>query len=228
MTKRCLRRRRQNLNSLKMPKTLKSAKAPAEEGGRSGLLSTGDVARLCGVTRDGVGHWIRAGKLPAFRTPGGHFRVRAEDLRHFLRRSAGHETGREGRRQSILVVDDEPAIRALLSDILAAAPYPVVTAASADEALRLALADPPLLLITDVALPDGDGTELVRNLRRRPELAGLPIIAVTGVFDSEVTSRVYAAGVDLLLAKPFRPDHLLGEVRRLLSAGAEVMEEARP
>ncbi|MCZ6600812.1 MAG: response regulator [Acidobacteria bacterium] len=211
-----------------MPKTRKGTKTAAPLPGRHGLLSTGDVARVCGVTRDGVAHWIRAGKLPAFRTPGGHFRVRDEHLRDFLRKSGGGPvTCSSGRR--ILVVDDELAIRALLQDLLTEAGYQVQVAATMADALEKADALPPHLVITDVALPGGDGTALARSLRARPAMAGVPIIAVTGAFDSQVTARVYDAGIDLLLAKPFRPDQMVGEVRRLLESGAvAAMGESAP
>ncbi len=212
-----------------MPKTRKSGKTPADEGGRHRFLTTGDVARLCGVTRDGVGHWIRAGKLPAFRTPGGHFRVRAEDLRAFLRGTPAGRATAQSPETKVLVVDDEAAIRSLLSDLLVEEGFQVQVAADARQALNQVLTAPPALVITDISLPGTNGTDLVRLLRQRPELAGIPIIAVTGVFDHEVTARIYAAGVDLLLAKPFRPDHLLGEVRRLLGRDpADTDAEARP
>jgi excisionase family DNA binding protein len=212
-----------------MSKTRKGPKTPGRSPEGHGLLTTGDVARLCGVTRDGVGHWIRAGKLPAFRTPGGHFRIQADDLQAFLRRSGsgGPVTSTTG--QCILVVDDEPAIRALLSELLSDAGFEVVTASCVQEALVATRARSPHLVITDVALPGDDGTELARALRRQPAMAAIPIIAVTGVFDSRVTQRVYGAGIDLLLAKPFRPDQVVGEVRRLLSvASAHEAGEVRP
>jgi len=49
-------------------------------------VTTGKVARYCGVTRNGVIRWIRQGKLKAFRTPGGHYRIRKADFRAFLER----------------------------------------------------------------------------------------------------------------------------------------------
>ncbi len=91
------------------------------------------------------------------------------------------------------------------------------------------------IVLNDLAGPryhldrDRDGTALARSLRARPAMAGVPIIAVTGAFDSQVTARVYDAGIDLLLAKPFRPDHVVGEVRRLLESGAvAAMAESQP
>jgi excisionase family DNA binding protein len=200
-----------------MPKTRKGAKTPGSDPAGYGLLTTGDVARVCGVTRDGVGHWIRAGKLPAFRTPGGHFRIQKEDLHAFLRRSGGGEPVASTGVAHILVVDDEPTIRVLLSELLTDAGFQVVTASCVEDALAATRAQIPNLVITDVALPGSDGIELARILRVQPGMAAVPIIAVTGIFDSRVTQRVYGAGIDLLLAKPFRPDQVVGEVRRLLS-----------
>jgi excisionase family DNA binding protein len=210
-----------------MPKTRKGAKTPP--GADHGLLSTGAVARLCGVTRDGVAHWIRSGRLQAFRTPGGHFRVRAEDLRAFLRSSrSGERAGRPEDAPCVLVVDDEAGVRALVSDVLSDAGFRVMEAPAAGAALDLAASHRPDLVIADVNLPGMPGTELTRALRRRPEMAGVPIIAVTGLFEDGMTARVYDAGADLLLAKPFRPDQLLGEVRRLLHRDGPGLAEERP
>ena len=66
------------------------------------VLTTGDVARYCGASRMGVLRWIRQGKLKAYTTPGGHYRVRIADCRGFLERcelpvdasSLGEETRR--------------------------------------------------------------------------------------------------------------------------------------
>ncbi|MFQ5669688.1 MAG: response regulator [Acidobacteriota bacterium] len=182
-------------------------------------MSTGAVARACGVTRDGVLHWIHAGRLPAFRTPGGHFRVRRDALAAFLRDSgcfyAPPEPAVSAR---ILVVDDEAAIRSLLAELLREAGYQVCLAAGVREGLE-AIADRlPDLLITDVALPGEGGAALTRAVRQNGALAAVPVIAVTGAFDSRCLEEIYAAGADLLISKPFQPAHLLGEVRRLLSA----------
>lgn len=47
-------------------------------------LTAGEVARYCGVSRRGVNRWIRQGKLKAYKTPGGHYRIRKADFRNFL------------------------------------------------------------------------------------------------------------------------------------------------
>jgi excisionase family DNA binding protein len=182
------------------------------------VLSTGAVARACGVTPDGVLHWIHAGKLPAFRTPGGHFRVRREDLTEFLRASGCHHplpqhTG--GAR--VLVVDDEAPFRELLRELLDHAGYEVMVAGGAGEAMERIADHRPDLVITDIAMPGENGAELTRTLRQEPALAQVPVIAVTGAFNERSLTDIYQAGADVLLSKPVRLEHLLAEVHRLLS-----------
>ena len=79
------------------------------------FFTTSEVANYCAVTNDGVLKWIKSGKLRAFSTPGGHYRVSAEDFRSFLEKyeipiDESFFRGSE-RRRTVLVVDDEPNIR---------------------------------------------------------------------------------------------------------------------
>lgn len=185
---------------------------PSNRPRSSTSLSTGAVARACGVTRDSVVRWIRAGHLRAFQTPGGHFRVLRDDLALLLRGQGRLDPGPPPAPR-ILVVDDDDGVRDLLCDLLRGEGFEVATAASPDEARRAALPD---LLITDIVLPGGDGHGLTREMRARPGGAVLPIIAITGAFDDDRLGEVYAAGADVCLAKPFQPGQLLGEIRRLL------------
>ena len=83
---------------------------PPSNGRRSSTsLSTGAVARACGVTRDSVVRWIRAGHLRAFQTPGGHFRVLRDDLALLLRGQGRLDPGPPPAPR-ILVVDDDDEI----------------------------------------------------------------------------------------------------------------------
>jgi excisionase family DNA binding protein len=205
-----------------MPKTPKGEKGPlARRREEGGPLSTGAVARLCGVTRDGVLHWIHDGKLRAFRTPGGHFRVRREELALFLRHSnRRHQPlSRDRTPACILVVEDETSVRELIQDLLQEAGYEVMVAAAARPALEAISHRVPDLVITDLAMPGECGADLTRTLRQDPALAAVPVIAVTGAVEAGRLADIYAAGADILISKPFQPIHLLGEVRRLLASG---------
>jgi CheY-like chemotaxis protein len=82
---------------------------------------------------------------------------------------------------SILVVDDEPSVRSLLVDALAEVGHRVEVARDGVEALdRLRDGTVPCVVLTDVRMPRMDGFELTREVARDPQLAAIPIVAMTG------------------------------------------------
>ena len=118
-------------------------------------------------------------------------------------------------RLKIVVVDDEPDTREILSEILHAAGATVATAASLTEALALCDHFRPDLLISDIAMPGGDGYALVRQLRRRGPRrgGGVPAIAVSAHAREEDRRRALAAGFVRYVTKPVEPTDLLTAVR---------------
>ncbi len=126
-------------------------------------------------------------------------------------------------RLKIVVVDDEPDTREILSEILHAAGATVATAASLSEALALCDHFRPDLLISDIAMPGGDGYALVRQLRRRGPRRGswMPAIAVSAHAREEDRRRALAAGFARYVTKPVEPTDLLTAVREV-AAGLSV------
>ena len=120
------------------------------------------------------------------------------------------------RPQTLLVVEDEPAVRNLVASALRPDGYQLLLAASADEALRLVeQLDGPLdLLLTDAVMPGTSGIELARELiGRRP---GLPVIVMSGY--TEETLNIGGAGDPIaLLRKPFSPRELQQRIRERLN-----------
>ena len=117
---------------------------------------------------------------------------------------------RSGNR-TLLVVDDEDAIRRTMKRILESAGYTVIEAGSAENALRIcaAYSDAIDLLVTDLRMPAMDGRELARRARElRPEL---PVLVVTGLLDDAPLPS------DEVLPKPFSPGSLLRRVDELLA-----------
>jgi len=126
-------------------------------------------------------------------------------------------------RLKIVVVDDEPDTREILSEILHAAGATVATAGSLAEVLALCDHFRPDLLISDIAMPGGDGYALVRQLRRRgPRRGGwVPAIAVSAHAREEDRRRALAAGFVRYVTKPVEPTDLLTAVREV-AAGLAV------
>jgi two-component system KDP operon response regulator KdpE len=110
----------------------------------------------------------------------------------------------------ILVIDDEPQILRALRTILSAHHFRVITASRGEEGLALASAQPPDLILLDLALPDLDGVEVCRQLRQWTQL---PVIVIS-VRDSE-REKVEAldSGADDYVTKPFGIEELLARMR---------------
>lgn len=133
------------------------------------------------------------------------------------RRLVSHPAHGDGR--TVLVVEDEPAMRAVTARILARSGYAVLQAANGDEALAVAAHHDCDLLLTDVVMPAMSGPELASRMRqRRPGLKVLfmsgyshGVLAPRGVLDREIE----------LIEKPFDPAQLLERVESVLSTGEE-------
>ena len=112
----------------------------------------------------------------------------------------------------VLVVDDEPQIVRALAINLRARQYDVHTASSGGEALTVAAAHPPDLVILDLGLPDMDGVEVIAGLRG---WTVAPVLVLSGRSDSADKVEALDAGADDYLTKPFGVDELLARLRAL-------------
>ena len=118
----------------------------------------------------------------------------------------------------ILVVEDEPAVRALAAGLLRKQSITVLEAASAREALDVARRQPKLdLLLTDIVMPGGNGNELARELRL--EWPGLRVIYMSGYSDENVRQAAAKEGIPFV-QKPFTPHALVKVVGEALTTSA--------
>lgn len=118
----------------------------------------------------------------------------------------------------VLVVEDDREIRALMQSSLSVEGFEVQTAVSLSEASALLRHDPPDVIVLDLGLPDGDGVELVQEVRKRH---ALPIIVVSARHQEAQKIRLLDAGADDYLTKPFAFEELVARVRALMRRRAE-------
>jgi two-component system, NtrC family, response regulator PilR len=116
----------------------------------------------------------------------------------------------------ILVVDDEADLISTYERLLRRKGYRVVAAGTRGAGLALVEREPLALLITDMRLPDGDGLELVRAVRRLP--AAPPAIVITGFTSQASRTAALAAGATAYLAKPFGASAFVSLVQDTLAA----------
>ena len=119
--------------------------------------------------------------------------------------------------QHILVVDDDPAIRDVVSDILEMSAYVVETAANGVEALAAIRASPPAAVLLDLMMPVMDGWEFLRQCRQEAPCAPVPVAIMSAARDASSAAGAY--GAQAFLAKPFALEAVLEVVERLAGAG---------
>ncbi|MGI0133280.1 MAG: response regulator [Thermoplasmata archaeon] len=117
----------------------------------------------------------------------------------------------------ILVVEDDPLNRKLVSLILRRAGYEVDTASDASDAERRIGTSPPDLILMDLDLPGKDGITYASELRRRKRTAGTPIVAVTAYPLTWGETATRASGCNDYVTKPYNDSELLRRVRRWLA-----------
>jgi two-component system cell cycle response regulator DivK len=120
----------------------------------------------------------------------------------------------------ILVVEDQEDNRQILRDLLANTGYEMIEAEDGEEALAIAAAERPDLILMDIQLPVLDGYEATRRLKADSVLRAIPVIAVTSYALAGDEQKARAAGCDEYIAKPYSPRQLLAKIREYLSSPA--------
>jgi excisionase family DNA binding protein len=170
----------------------------------SDLYTTTEVARLLQMDGSTIAKWVDKGFITAFRTPGGHRRVRASDLRAFLianEMPIPKDLGSD--HVELLVVDDE---RAILDSVKRSfKKYPqvhITTTSSSVEALLILAENKPHGVLLDLNLPEMDGYEVCRAITTRKSLQGVKVIVFTGRATDDVVHKALKAGAVACLPKP--------------------------
>ena len=116
----------------------------------------------------------------------------------------------------LLIIEDEPDLRELLSSTLSREGYDVMEAETAETALQMLDSKLPDLAIVDWMLPGMDGIELVKRLRRDDVTEDLPIIMLTARGEEPDKLKSFDVGIDDYITKPFSPRELLARIKALL------------
>jgi two-component system, cell cycle response regulator DivK len=116
----------------------------------------------------------------------------------------------------ILVVEDQEDNRQIVRNLLSTRDYEITEAENGEEAIASVAKYRPDLILMDIQLPVMDGYEATRRIRAIPELAKVPIVAVTSYALSGDEAKTREAGCDGYIAKPFSPRQLLAKVREFL------------
>ncbi len=187
-------------------------------------FTTFQVAKMLGVSPPTVVNWVNGGLLTAHRTPGGHRRIAQDDITRFAREhnyplsvESGPAVPVNGARK-VLIVDDEPDFCAMVRDYLTLrGGYEVEVADSGFTAGLTVARFRPGVILMDILMPDMDGFEVVKMLRKDPEMQGVPVIACTAYREPLIEERVRREGFSGFMLKPIKLDSLLSAMDQALN-----------
>ena len=167
------------------------------------LISLPKAALLCSISRWTLRSSVKSGKIKAFQTPGGHYRIYKKDLEAFMTQMGMNTNKDDGiSSKTILVVDDDASIRRLLSKALSSEGFHVKTASNGFTAGQKTIHLKPDLVIIDLFMPQMNGFEVCRRLKQDKATTHIKIIAISGFDTKENRQKIIKCGADLFLPKP--------------------------
>jgi CheY-like chemotaxis protein len=125
--------------------------------------------------------------------------------------SSGTQGSAPSGRKKILIIDDHPDIRRVLTITLRHLGYHTCEASDASGGIRMSLLENPDLIVMDLSLPDSSGLETAKRIKENSRTSQIPIVACSGWNSDEIVTQAVEAGIVEFLAKPISPE-LLAEV----------------
>jgi len=184
------------------------------------ILTVSQASKYCNVSSKTIINWIEAGHLKAYKTVGGHRRIKKEDLDQFLKDKGMPlpEEPKGEERKKILVVDDdkiivETIVQALEEDEYG---YEMISASDGFEAGLQISHFKPDLLILDIMMPDINGYEVCQKIKLNPETKDIKIIVLSAYLNDEAFKQMKEYGAEACFSKPLPLEQLKYEVAKLL------------
>ena len=182
------------------------------------IFTITQAAKLCGLNRIALWRWIKSGKLQAYQTPTGQYKIKKEDLEQFVRKDLKYiQPILKENLPRILIVDDDDSVRKYFRRILSNDQYEIGEAFNGFQAGLKIMKFKPLLVILDLFMPEIDGFYICRQLKTDPATKHIKIIAISGYNSSENKDKILELGADVFLEKPINKKDLLISIKRLLS-----------
>ena len=122
--------------------------------------------------------------------------------------------------ESVLIVDDEPAITAALMTRLQACGYQVYHALNGLAALEATQMHQPDVIILDIRMPDIDGFDVCRRLKANPDHAHIPVIFLSADIQDSARKRAFDAGASAYLSKPYESSEVIKTIEKVTSETA--------
>jgi len=184
------------------------------------ILTVSQASKYCRVSSKTIINWIDGGYIKAYKTVGGHRRIKKEDLDQFLKEKGMPlpDEAKTEERKKILVVDDdkiivETIVQSLEEDEFG---YEMISASDGFEAGLQVNHFKPDLLILDIMMPDINGYEVCQKVKSNPETKNTKIVVLSAYLDDDAFKQMKEYGADACFSKPLPLEQLKVEVAKLL------------
>jgi len=184
------------------------------------ILTVSQASKYCRVSSKTIINWIDGGYIKAYKTVGGHRRIKKEDLDQFLKEKGMPlpDEAKTEERKKILVVDDdkiivETIVQSLEEDEFG---YEMISASDGFEAGLQVNHFKPDLLILDIMMPDINGYEVCQKVKSNPETKNTKIVVLSAYLDDDAFNQMKECGADACFSKPLPLEQLKFEVAKLL------------
>lgn len=184
------------------------------------VLTVFQASKYCNVSPKTIINWIEAGHIEAYKTVGGHRRIKKPDLETFMSKQGMPVPEKEinSARKRILIVDDDPIIVETLVQALEEENYnyEIISASDGFEAGLQVNHFRPHLLILDIMMPDIKGYDVCKKIKSNEETKDTKIIVLSAYLDDEKFKKMKDYGADLCFSKPLPLPRLREEVAKML------------
>jgi len=184
------------------------------------ILTVFQASKYCNVSPRTIINWIEAGHIEAYKTVGGHRRIKKSDLQNFMRKQGIPIPEKEitSERKRILIVDDDPIIVETIVQALEEEhyDYEIISASDGFEAGLQVNHFKPHLLILDIMMPDIKGYDVCKKIKSNEETKDIKIIVLSAYLDEEKFKKMKEYGADLCFSKPVPLPQLKEEVANAL------------
>ena len=193
----------------------------SKNGKKIRIFSALEVANICGVVNQTAINWIKNSHLKAFTTPGGQYRIYAEDLLEFLESRGMRipdellEITKDSEKRAILVVDDDSDLNNMLKEILIRKlpEFSIIQAFDGFEAGRLLAEKQPVCVILDIDLPGINGHKLCQKIKSEENFHNPLIISISGLDAAVEGEKILNEGADAFFSKPLDFDKLVDKIK---------------
>lgn len=182
------------------------------------VFTTGEAAKVCKVSQQTIIRCFDSGRLNGFRVPGSRFRrIPREELIRFMRENDIPLESIGSDRKRILLVDDEPEILSLMTDLLEGdGRFEVCRASTGYDAGLETERFRPHLIVLDYMLPDINGNTVCRRVRENDSLGDTKVLCVSGVVEQSEINMLRESGAHDFMKKPFDLNELVSRIEHLL------------